>query len=217
MILMTLGDSICAGGQWQVEFSRLAQTYAGVALDVRNVAVSGVGTSYWPDHISSLLATHSPDMVTFFTGTNDLWTDQAFGESKTGWSWRYTVETIHGYRTPAPIIVPAWIMYSDLSLVPQWVIDSEPHTNDTIYQEIFRPGKAGWFPGVADFQQIPGTSRWVDDGGFHPTAKGYKAMARILYDAIHAGVGWPACPEDPYKGLSGHRRGYSRAAYLPED
>src|SRR5690349_21451552 len=100
-VLMAVGDSTTAGGQWLAEFTRLAKAYAGVTFDVRNVAVSGQNTAYWPGHIAGLLATHRPDMVTFFTGTNDLWTQQIYGESLTGWSWRYTVEAIHNYRTPA--------------------------------------------------------------------------------------------------------------------
>lgn len=220
--IMTVGDSITAGrtsegsGCWQDELARLCSAYAGVCLDVRNLAVAGTRTTYWPSRIKALLGQHQPDLVTFFTGTNDDVAEMCFGEPATSWAWRSTVEAIHAYRTPPTLIVPALIQYSDPLIAPQWLLDSQPITNDRIYREWSRYNNTpGWFAGVCDFQRIPATADYLDDGGIHPTARGYRAMGRIVYDAIQAAMGWPACQEPPLSGMYGHRRGYPRPPYIP--
>lgn len=210
MIVLTIGDSITAAGKWQTELARLVLLDAATTLDIRNVGVGGVSTPYWPNRIAALLATHQPDMVTLFTGTNDDIHAVRFGEPATGWAWRSVVEAIRNYRTPPPAIVPAFIGYSDPLIAPDWLLASQPQTNDTLYREITRPGKEGWFAGVADFQQMPATADYLDDGGIHPTGRGYKVMGRIVYDAIHAGMGWPPCSEPALCGMYGHRKGYPR-------
>lgn len=224
LIVMTVGDSRTATGDWQEEFARLAATYAGVTLDIRNVAVGGVDTMYWSSRIAGLLAAHEPDMVTFYTGTNDDPNAVIYGEPQTSWAWRYTVETIRNYRTPAPVIVPAFVQYSDPILAPQSLLDSEPRTNDHIYVEYIR--HQPWFPGIADFQKIPSTGDYLAADpyqsppgtiGIHPNRRGYKCMGRITYDTVALALGWPVNPEPPLVGMYGHKKGYGRPNYIPVD
>jgi lysophospholipase L1-like esterase len=224
--LMTVGDSITADGRWQQEFARLAAAYAGVTVDVRNVAVAGQRTTYWPDRIAGLLVQHQPDVVSLFSGTNDDPAEQRFGEPATGWAWRYTVEAIRAYRQANPAwIVPAFIQYSDpWSSAPEWLLRNEPLVNDIIYRQYKRREPDGWFAGICNFQQIPGTADYLAEEitadyptgiAIHPNARGQRAMGRITYDAVHVALGWPPCPEPPLRGMYGHRRGYPRPPYLP--
>jgi lysophospholipase L1-like esterase len=221
--ILTIGDSITAGtadGQWQTTVCALMAQYAGRACDIDNVAVAGTGCGYWPAHIAAVLDAYRPDVVTFNCGTNDDAHATLYGESATTWSWRYTVETIHG-RYPTALIVPSWIQYSDPLLTWSWPLNDEPLDNDHIYQEITRPNKAGWFPAVADFQQIPATADYLEgacdpavaDCGIHPNARGFQAMGTIEYNAIAVGMGWPSAPQPC--GMYGHRRGYPRPTYTP--
>jgi lysophospholipase L1-like esterase len=215
MRVLTLGDSITAAGGWQSELSRLC-ALVGVTLDVRNVAVPGKRTDYWPDKIAALLTQHDPDLVTLFSGTNDDPYDPIYGEPKTAWSFRSVVEAVHGYR-PAnpPKLAVGLIQYSDPLIAPDWLLRNEPMTNDTLWTQMQHYLPQGWFVGIANFQQIPSTADYLDAGGIHPNAFGYRTMGRIVYDAIHDGMGWPACSEPPLCGMHGHRKGYPRPAYTP--
>lgn len=213
--ILAVGDSITWGGQWQAELSRLLDK-AGVPHAIDTEGVAGVGTMYWPARMRGILDAHKPDLVILATGTNDDVNAAKYGERATGWAFRSIVETIHGYRPDNPIkILPTLIQYSDPLIAPDWLLTSEPITNDTIWTQIRGYLKAGWFAGVADLQVIPATADYLDTGGIHPTARGYKAMGRIFYDAAHVGMGWPACTEPPLTGLYGHRKGYPRPSYLP--
>ena len=192
--ILTLGDSITASGAWQAELSRLC-AQAGVTLDIRNVAVPGTRTSYWPDKIAGLLKEHDPDIVTLFSGTNDDPNEHIYGESATAWSFRYVVEQIRGYRPADPVrIVPALIQYSNPAVAPAWLLRNERITNDTLWTQMKYYLPHGWFPGIPDFQQIPSTSEYLDQGGIHPDALGYQTMGRIVYQSIAAGMGWPPLP-----------------------
>lgn len=214
MKVLTLGDSITADGRWQTEFARIALKDAGVTLQIVNAAVGGTGMGYWPSRVGALLTQHEPDLVTLFAGTNDL-NQTAVQSEAVGTAFRQTVETIHTHRTPPILTLPGLIQYSDPTLAAQWVVDSEPLTNDEIYRNIqYYVHVPGWFAGVADFQTIPSGSDWIDDGGYHPTARGYKAMGRLTYDRAAPGLGWPPCSEPPIAGLSGHRKGYPRPMYI---
>lgn len=214
MIVMTVGDSITAFGKWQAEFVRLAAA-AGITLDIRNVGVGQIRTTYWPSRIKALLTQHQPDLVTLFTGTNDDPAEISYGEPATSLAWRATVEAIHTFRPADPIrIVPALIQYSDPLIAPDWVLAAEPTTNDRIYAQWSRY-PSSWFAGLADFQRIPATADYLDDGGIHPTDRGYRAMGRIVYDAVAPALGWPAATDPPLCGMYGHRRGYPRPVYVP--
>lgn len=215
--ILVLGDSIPYLGGNQDEFCRILAQDAGITCDVRNVAVGGTNCMYWPSRIAGLLATHQPDMVWLFCGTNDNPDRYIYGEPETSWAFRYTVEAIHFYRSPPIPVVPNHIQYSDPMVAPAWLLDFEPRTNDNLYREIHRRPDAipAWFPGVADFQYIPSTATYLDDGGIHPTARGYRYMARMIYDRIYAAMGWPAPTEPALCDLYGHRRYYPRPAYTP--
>lgn len=208
---MTLGDSISAGGGWQAELARLMAQDAGVCADIRNEAVSGTGMGYWPPRINALLAQHNPDLVVLAAGTNDD-TRTAAGRDALGTAFRLTVEAIHTYRTPAIPVAPVLIQYSDPLLAAQWVLDSQPFTNDVLYTNMQLYVGAGWFPGIVDWQVIPATADYLVDWG-HPSPRGSRYMGRLVYDRIHATLGWPACSEPPLCGLYGHRKGYERPAY----
>lgn len=213
--VMTVGDSITASGFWQTEFSRLCSTHAGVTLDIRNVGVGGSRTTYWPDRINGLMTQHNPDLVTFFTGTNDDMNETLYGEPATSWAWRATVESIRNFKNPPISIVPCFIQYSDpiAKYASYDPTGAEPITNDRIYAQWGKYNPAGWFAGLADFQVIPATATYLDNGGIHPTDRGYKYMGRITYDAIQAKMGWPVCSEPKLCDLYGHRKGYDRPTY----
>jgi lysophospholipase L1-like esterase len=210
MRVLTVGDSITAAGQWQAELARIAQRDAGVTLDIRNVAVAGTRTDYWPDRVAGPLAEHDPDLVTFFSGTNDDINATKYGESATSWSWRYVVEAC---LASGAAVLPALIGYSDRGVVPQWLIDSQKPTNDRIYSQYSR--YASRLAGLVNFQTIPGDAQYLDDGGVHPTAYGYRVMGRLVYDALYVRMGWPPCSDPPIRGLFGHARGEPRPNWLP--
>lgn len=213
LVTLTLGDSITAAGKWQAELVRLC-ALVGVTLDIRNVAVAGVRTTYWPPRINSLLAQHQPDLVTLFTGTNDDVNEVRFGEPATAWAWRAVVEAVHTFRPANPIrVLPALIQYSDPLLAPDWLLTSEPVTNDRIYGQWSRY-PANWFAGIVDLQQVPATADYLDDGGIHPTDRGYRTYAALIYRAVQAQMGWPESVPQPC-GMAGHRRGFGRPAYIP--
>jgi lysophospholipase L1-like esterase len=229
--ILTIGDSRSSSGLWQQEFCRYMATTAGLTCDVRNESVAGTRCTYWPDRIKGLLAKHEPEMVFLFCGTNDDTSTQA-ARDQMGWAFRYTVEAIRTYRPARPIpIVPAIVQYSDPLIAPQWLLDGEPRANDVLWTNMQYYLPAHWFPGVANFQQIPATADYLDDGGIHPTLKGqnkgesqfesvqthkgYRTMGRIVYDSIFANQGWPAPTEPPLCGMYGHRKGYPRPPYTP--
>jgi lysophospholipase L1-like esterase len=193
--VLTLGDSITASGGWQAELSRLCGL-VGVTLDIRNVALPGTRTSYWPDKIDGLLKEHDPDVVVLFSGTNDDPDEHIYGESATAWSFRYVVEQVHGYRPANPVkSVVGLVQYSNPSVAPGWLLRNERITNDMLWTQMKYYQPLGWFAGISNFQQIPPTAEYLDAGGIHPNARGYQAMGRIVYDSIAAGMGWPPNPE----------------------
>lgn len=213
--VLTLGDSISTGARWQAELCRLMLVNAGIMCDLRNEAVGGTQCDYWPERIASLLVEHDPvGMVILACGTNDHINEYVWGEPSTSWSFRYTVEAIHGYNS-AIDIVPVLIQYADPLLPgsPQILTDWIPVTNDRLYSQMLR--YPGWFAGIVDWQLIPATATYLDTTGFHPTDRGYRYMGRLVYDRIHAGMGWPAASEPPLCDLYGHRRGYTRPSYTP--
>jgi len=226
--ILVIGDSRSSSGLWQPELCRLMAA-GGITCDIRNEAVGQTGCVYWPDRIRALLAKHAPDVVAFFCGTNDD-TSTAAARDRLGWAFRYTVESIRTYRPANPIkIVPALVQYSDPLIAPQWLLDGEPRANDVLWTNMRYYLPAGWFPGIADFQKIPATADYLDDGGIHPTLaggqpqvfvsaqtnKGYRTMGRIVYDSVYAGMGWPAPTEPPLCGMYGHRKGSPRPPYTP--
>lgn len=213
--ILTLGDSITAGtagGQWQTTLCQQIAANTNRACVLDNPSVGGTSCIYWVSRIQALLAAFQPDIVTLNCGTNEDVNATAYGEPQTTWAWRYTVEAIHNWN-PATLIVPAFIQYSDPLIAPQWLLDSEPTTNDRIYSQ-FQYHRA-WFPAIADMQVIPATADYLDSGGIHPTARGYRYYGITEYQAMRVGMGWPSSPDAALCGLYGHRRGYPRPVYTP--
>lgn len=222
LIILTLGDSISEGGQWQAELCRLMLQDAGITCDIRNPSVGGSGCDFWPGRINGLLNTNHPHLVTLFCGTNDVGTS-ANGLQNLGAAFRMTVESTYTFQVPRIPILPAWITYSDVLTLPpnlRWLIDSEPNINDELYRNMQYYQPSGWFPGgVADFQQIPGTAEFMNEecpgcAGVHPNSKGYKAMGRIVYDRLRVIYGWPVSSEPPLCNMYGHRLSYPPTAYV---
>jgi hypothetical protein len=226
--LLALGDSRTSGGQWPAELARLTAS-VGVPIDVTDVAVGGTDCMYWTSRIAGLLARYDPDIVVLACGTNDSPTCSIYGESCTGWSFRYITETVHYYRPSSPVAyIPALVQYSDPILAPGWLLANEPQNNDHLYQQYHyyqSPARTpGWWARVADFQVIPSTATYLvadpypDPAGFigiHPTPRGYRYMGRIVFDAGAADGLWPPAAEEPLCDLYGHRNGYARPAYTP--
>jgi lysophospholipase L1-like esterase len=160
------------------------------------------------------MATHSPDLVIFTCGTNDHIGETMWGEPATSWAFRATVETIKAAK-PSVKIVPVLIQYADPLLPgsPQLLTDWIPVTNDRLYSQMLL--YPGWFPGIVDWQLIPSNATYLDTTGFHATAKGDLYRGRLVYDRIHAGMGWPAASEPALCDLYGHRKGYTRPSYTP--
>lgn len=223
LVIMTLGDSITLGGNWQAELCRLMLQDAGVTCDIRNVSVNGSSCTYWPSRINNLLNIHHPHVVTLFCGTNDNG-NNATTLSNMGTAFRMTVEATYTFQAnPRIAILPAWIQYSDVLTLPQnlqYLTSSEPQVNDELYRNMQYYAPAGWFPaGIADFQQIPGTAQFMDEdcpgcAGIHPNDRGYKAMGRIVYDRLASAYGWPPSSELPLCNMYGHRLGIGPAPYI---
>lgn len=218
MKILAIGDSKTAAGQWQIELTRLLNL-AGITHTIATEAVGGTRTNYWPSRIGALLSTHQPDLVVIAAGTNDDPTEKSYGEVSTGWAIRALIEAVHAYRPASPaLVLPALISYSDPLTAPDWLLANEPKTNDVLWPNIARywpPNATGWLAGIANLQRIPANLTYLDTGGIHPNERGYKVMARILYDAAQGGMGWPACSEPPICGLYGRRRGDPIPSYIP--
>lgn len=234
--ILAVGDSISVGGtspgsgRWQDELDRLLME-AGVAHTITTYAVGGTDCYYWTSRIAAILAAAQPDLVIVYCGTNDDPAAVIWGEPKTSWSMRVLIETSHGYRTPPPLVLPTLIGYADPTIAPAGLPANEAATNDHIYSQLwrYRPPQVtpSWLAGIADVQQMPGTARYLDgDGcdprtslcGFHPNARGYKTVGRIMYDSAQAGMGWPTAVsmgEPPLCDMAGHRTGYPRPTYTP--
>lgn len=223
--ILTLGDSRTSGGQWQAELGRLL-TGSGEDAAIANVAVAGTDCFYWTSRITALLDQYTPDVVVLACGTNDDPAATIYGESKTGWSFRFLAETVHGRGVR---FLPALVQYSDPILAPPWLLANEPATNDHLFSQYHHytapEAVPPWWNAVADFQVIPSTasylaaepytgtpSGWI---GIHPNARGYRYMGRIVDDAGAANGWWPATTEPPLCDLYGHRQGYPRPAYAP--
>jgi len=223
--ILTIGDSRSTLGQWQAELGRLLAE-SGVAATISTAAVAGTDCYYWTSRISGLLATYSPDVVVLACGTNDDPAATIYGESKTGWSFRFITETVHASGAQ---MIPALVQYSDPILAPPFLLTNEPQTNDHLYSQYHHytapEANPPWWAAAADFQVIPATasylaaepytgtpSGWI---GIHPNARGYRYMGRIVYDAGAADGIWPATTEAPLCDLYGHRNGYPRPAYVP--
>jgi len=225
--ILAVGDSITAACQWQLELSRLL-TAAGVPHVITSYGVGGSRCGYWPDKIGQVLAGSQPDVMVLYCGTNDDPGEMIYGETKTGWSYRYMLETAHGYRSPAPAIVPVLIGMSDWSLAPSWLLTNEAATTDNLWGQAYRYVPAYYsVQGIAAVDRMPGTEVYLDgDGcdpasstcGVHPSAKGYRTIGRLIYDAAATTAGWPAATsigEPVLCGMAGHRRGYPRPTYTP--
>jgi lysophospholipase L1-like esterase len=220
--ILVLGDSRSSNGVWQTDLGVLLAGN-GVAVDIATAAVAGTRCGYWPDKIAGVLADTQPDLVVIACGTNDDPTEQVYGEPKTGWAIRYLIEAVHGYRPNNPArVVPALPQYSDPLIAFDWLLTNEPQTADTLWVNINRYSGSGWLAGVADFQRIPATADYLADErsaqypiglGIHPTTRGSEAMARIVYRAAAAQMGWPPIGEQC--GLFGHRNRYPRPTYTP--
>lgn len=206
--ILTLCDSITHDGIYQVELSRLLNV-SGVAHVMLNGGVGGTGVDYWATNIVSVMNTHQPDMVLLNCGTNDSWlvgNNVALFEAK----YRTIVESILNWRTPNRVKLGlSFIQYSTYPAT-QAMIDKQPATNDAIYRQLGYYTQ--WTTGLADFQKIPPNNLYLNSTGFHPTERGYKAMARIWYDAVRVNMGWSAPVDPPLCGMDGAPllRGYAR-------
>lgn len=206
--ILTLCDSITASGQYQVELGRLLAV-ANVPHTFINSAVSGSGVEYWATHITEVMDAAQPDLVLLNCGTNDTWTvshDVANFEAK----YRTIVEGILNWRTPDRVKLGVSFIAYGTYPATQTFIDNQPAVNSAIGRQL--PLYSSLITGIADFQQIPPNNLYLDSSGFHPTSRGYKAMARIWYDALAPGMGWPPSQEPPLCGMDGTPllRGYSR-------
>lgn len=217
LVVMTTGDSTVTLGHWQAEFCRILELETDRVCDLRIEAVGGTTCKYWTTPAANLagkLALHQPDMVIHTCGTNDNIYATAWGEAETSWAFRATVESIKTFDSSIAI-VPVLLQYADPLLPgsPQYLTDWLPVTNDRLYVEMLR--YPTWFPGIVDWQLIPSNATYLDTTGFHATLKGDLYRGRLVYDRIHAGMGWPAASEPPLCDLYGHRKGYTRPSYTP--
>lgn len=216
LVVMTIGDSTVTLGHWQAEFCRILDLETDLVCDLRNEAVGGTTCKYWTTAAAQLVAKlvqHQPDLVIFTCGTNDNIYSTAWGEPETSWAFRATVEMIKT-TVPSVKIVPVLLQYPDpLLLSSAHLVDWIPVTNDRLYvQMLLYPS---WFPGIVDWQFIPSNATYLDTTGFHATLKGDQYRGRLVYDRIHAGMGWPAASEPALCDLYGHRKWYARPNFTP--
>lgn len=211
--ILTVGDSITAAGGWQAELDQIL-TANSIPHTITNVGVSGTRCDYWPSRIGALLQQYQPDLVVFACGTNDDVAATCFSEPCTSWAWRSVVEAVHTYRPGAAArVTPAFVQYSDPLIAPDWLLTSEPVTNDRLFRQWSRYPSA-WFAGLVDLQQVPATADYEDGGGIHPTDRGHRVYGQLIYRAAGPAMGWPDTVPQPC-GQYGHRKGASRPAYTP--
>lgn len=213
--ILTLCDSISQGPPaetYQAELSRLL-TDNGIPNVVIPGGVGGSGVEYWATHAAAVMNQYQPDLVLLDCGTNDTWTvTNSVANFQT--KYRITVEAILNWRTPNRVkLGQSYIGYGTYPAT-QSFIDGEPLVNLALNSQI--PIYSSFTQGVANFQVIPPNNLYIKPDGIHPTVRGYKAMARIWYDAMAAGMGWPVSQEPPLCGMDGAplQRGYARATAL---
>lgn len=212
--ILTIGDSITHNGTvpavtsfgpaYRTELSRLLGL-ANVAHVYEVSAWPGQSCAYIANELPAQMAAYTPDLVILSCGTND-----APGTTES--AYRSILATLG--TTPAVI---SWIGYIDPRIAPQapWLLPNQRAANDAIYRaRFFTPAAT---PPVADFQVIPGDAEHLvpyngtTPDGIHPTARGYKAMAHIVYAKAAPLMGWPslaALGEPPVCGLRGNWHQY---------
>lgn len=193
---------------------------AGVQYTFLNEAVGGTDCGYTATNINTFLAKDLPDpqptdMVLLDCGTNNIPVTQA-SQDTMGAQWRTIVEAVH--TTPAKLGI-SFIGYSNPlnnSGVGTGLPGVEGQANDVIYRwwqyEIGRGGTwTNGFAGLADFELMPGNLDYLDSGGIHPTALGYRAMAYLWYRSLMVTMGWPVVAA--MCGMWGFRAPYSPPAF----
>lgn len=197
--ILTLCDSITQAGQYQAELSRLL-TLENIPHQIFNAGVGSTGVEYWATNVTAAMNTYQPDVVLLNCGTNDTWTvthDLNYFNAK----YRTVVENILNWRTPNRVKLFASYIAYGMPPANQTFINNQPAVNNAIYTQL--PIYGGMITGVADFQQIPPNGLYLDGTGYHPTARGYKAMGRIWYDAMRTSMGWAVSSEPPLCGMDG--------------
>lgn len=218
----TSGETSPGAGHWQDELHGLLEK-AGIPNTITSVAVSGKPCLYTAQIIDSVLAQYQPDIFILYCGTNDDPNQTCYGESCTGWSFRYVTEAVHNYRPSNPALsVPTLIGYSDATMAPGWLLSNEARANDTIYSQFKYYDRATWFVGIADLQFMPGTSQFLDGDtcdprtatcAIHPNHHGYITIGKIYYNEFKTKYGLPSLTElgeTELCGLDGHRNGWPR-------
>lgn len=207
--ILTIGDSITHGGSTQTgygpayraELSRLLNL-AGIAHTYEISAWPGANCPYIATEMAGQLSAYQPQLVILSCGTND-WPGQ------TEAPYRQMLSQLTATGTPA---VATWVQYSDPRTAPQgaWIVPNEKAANDAIYRAKYAAPAFTGIP-IADLQAIPGNLEHLDQLGIHPSVRGYKAMAHIIYTAAAPLMGWPSLAqlgEPVLCGLSGNWRDY---------
>lgn len=207
--VLSVGDSISGVGpshdSYRTELTRLLTT-AGIT-PVWSVAAVSTRCAYWPSRIGGLLAQHDPDLVIVACGTNDD-AGSAAGRAETGTAIRQIAEAIRTHRGEVTPVrqIGAYIQLSDPYGIPQslaYLPGNEEGVNRVLAAQyaLYLPY---WMSlAVADLVPIPGNPTTLVDG-VHPTAHGYRLMARAFYDAGASRGWWPASSEPAPCGLYGH-------------
>lgn len=219
--ILSVGDSITGPGSghdsYRTELGRLLAA-AGVTPTWVVAAVSGSRCTHWPSQIGGLLAQHDPDLVILACGTND-WAGSQADRDATGTAIRQVSEAIRLHRGETTPVrqIGAYVQLSDPYGIPSslsWLPGNEEGVN-----RVLASTYALYLPywtslAVADLVPIPGNPVTLVDG-IHPTAHGYRLMARRFYDA-GAGRGWWAATSEPAPcELYGHNLFTPVPAYMP--
>lgn len=219
--ILALGDSITMAGSghdsYRTELTRLLNA-GGIAPVWSVAAVSGSRCNYWPSRIGGLLAQHDPDLVIVACGTNDD-AGSAAGRAETGTAIRQIAEAIRTHRGEVTPVrqIGAYIQLSDPYGIPQslaYLPGNEEGVNRVLAAQyaLYLPYWTSL--AVADLVPIPGNPTTLVDG-VHPTAHGYRLMARLIYDAGAARGWWPASAEPTPCGLYGHNLFTPVPAFTP--
>lgn len=219
--IMVVGDSISLGcdsvplGGWCSQLSSLLAE-RGISHTIAGHVISGWSCGSLSAGFASRFDQIQPDVVIMNCGTNDAPQNQTQKDSM-GTAWRIMVEYAY---THGALILPVFIQYSNVEINNEngrwWLVPGERNANDTIYVNHLYYVNAGWFVGLADFQQIPGTWDYLNGGtdGIHPNLLGQSVYATIVYRAMQTHYGWPATVQARC-GMWGHSVEYNAPDFTP--
>jgi acyl-CoA thioesterase I len=153
----------------------------GYNVDLDNFGIPGVEISEIVSAELPLAVTESPDLVTLFTGANDL----IDGDDPA--TFEQELDELLGKLerdTDATIVVAT---LPDLVRLPRFQDSPSPHVTDarvTAFNSAISRQASAHGARVADLFSVLVTPDYVSSDGFHPSNRGYEAIADVFLDAL---------------------------------